>query len=32
MESTGQEEERKAVEFLEAQSYSRHRGSGAKLE
>jgi len=31
MESIGQEEDRKAEEFLEAQPHSRHRGSGAQL-
>ena len=29
MEHTGQEEEKKAEDFLEARTHSRHRGNGA---
>ena len=32
MESTGQEEERKAEEVLEARPHCRHKGSWAQLE
>ena len=31
MEHTGQEEEKKAEDFLEARTHCRHRGSGVQL-